>query len=117
MSRSPEHARAVLRGEQAWQPQALRPPPPQRLPANERRRAGTTIRLVFAAAEDALADSGLDPAEAQLRAEIIAAMIEGFTVQAPASSQLAQRLEPLRELTVKTALQVARGDTIEAGPP
>ena len=60
---------------------------------------------------------GLDPAEAQLRAEIIAAMIEGFTVQAPASSQLAQRLEPLRELTVKTALQVARGDTIEAGPP
>jgi len=38
-------------------------------------------------------------------------------VQAPASSQLAQRLEPLCELTVKTALQIACGESARGKAP
>ncbi len=59
----------------------------------------------------------LDPDNAQLRAEIIAAMIEGFTVQAPASSQLATRLGPLCDLTVETAFRIARGPVSNTDKP
>lgn len=53
----------VLRGEAAWQPAPLTPPPSTLLPANERRRAPLAVRLAFAAAEDAMQTAGLDPAQ------------------------------------------------------
>lgn len=48
-------AASVLRGESAFDPQPLPPHAPAVLPPNERRRATTTVRLAFAAAEDAMA--------------------------------------------------------------
>jgi hypothetical protein len=50
--------RAVLRGEAPYANAATAIPPPQRLPATERRRAGTIIKVSIVAADEALAMSG-----------------------------------------------------------
>ena len=53
---------AVLRDPQTWQPQPTVVPPPQRLPATERRRAGTVVKASVVVADQALADApGIDP--------------------------------------------------------
>ncbi len=46
----------------AWQHAATVVPPPQRLPATERRRAGTVVKASIVVADQALAMAGLDPA-------------------------------------------------------
>ncbi len=51
----------VLRGERAYVPTQMPSHPPQRLPANERRRSPLAVRLAFAVAEDALSASTLQP--------------------------------------------------------
>lgn len=56
-------SQAVLRGEQAHALAELPPSAMTLLPANERRRAPPTVRLAFAAAEDAVDNGGLQPAE------------------------------------------------------
>ena len=54
-------ARAILRGDEAyaWAPAVLAPP--QRLPPAERRRAGPSIRLAMAVADEAVAEARVDP--------------------------------------------------------
>lgn len=54
-------AAPVLRGEAALDLQPLPPHAPAVLPANERRRATATVRLAFAAAEDAITSSSIPP--------------------------------------------------------
>lgn len=54
---------ASLRDAAAWQRQATVVPPPQRLPATERRRAGTVVKGSIVVADDAVAGAGLDPAQ------------------------------------------------------
>ncbi len=56
-------AEAVLRGEQAFVAAELPPYQPERLPANERRRATPVVRQAFRAAEDAIRQSACDAAE------------------------------------------------------
>lgn len=58
-----EAARAVLAHEQAYAFSPTAVPAPQRLPAAERRRAGTAIKIALAAAEEACAHGGIDPME------------------------------------------------------
>lgn len=55
-------AQPVLRGEQSCAGGATAIPPPQCLPAAERRRAGTAVKIALAAAEAACADADIDPA-------------------------------------------------------
>ena len=54
-------ARAVLRGEAAHESAPAVLPPPARLPPAERRRAGPSIRLAMAIADEAVAQAGVDP--------------------------------------------------------
>ncbi len=54
--------RALMQAPAAWQPAATAVPPPQRLPATERRRAGTVVKASILVADQALAMAGLDPA-------------------------------------------------------
>ncbi|MGQ0700035.1 MAG: beta-ketoacyl synthase chain length factor [Panacagrimonas sp.] len=54
-------AQPVLRGERPYLREDLPPHPPQRLPANERRRATLAVRLGFRVAEDALSSDGRAP--------------------------------------------------------
>jgi hypothetical protein len=56
------NAQAILRGEQPYIATPLPPYAPALLPANERRRASPTVRLAFAAAEDAMQRSSIAPA-------------------------------------------------------
>ena len=51
----------VLRGEQPYQSATTVLPPPQRLPAAERRRAGSSVKLAMAVADQAVAQAGVDP--------------------------------------------------------
>jgi hypothetical protein len=53
---------ALLRDPATWQHAATVVPPPQRLPATERRRAGTVVKASIVVADQALAMAGLDPA-------------------------------------------------------
>ncbi len=53
-------ARALIAGEQAWPPAPASRPAPTLIPANERRRAPETVLLAVAAAEQAIADAGVD---------------------------------------------------------
>jgi Beta-ketoacyl synthase, N-terminal domain len=53
---------AVLRGTSAWQSAATVLPPPARLPAAERRRAGAAVKLALAVADEAVAQAQLEPA-------------------------------------------------------
>ncbi|MGS0648472.1 beta-ketoacyl synthase chain length factor [Komagataeibacter melomenusus] len=55
-------ARAILRGEAAWQPTPCALPPPATLAPNERRRTSPIVRLAMAVASDACAAAGCDPA-------------------------------------------------------
>jgi len=54
-------ARATLRGDRAWGELPTVLAPPSRLPPAERRRAGPSIRLAMAVADEAVAASRLDP--------------------------------------------------------
>lgn len=54
-------AQPVLRGERPYVREDLPPLAPQRLPANERRRAPLAVRLAFRVAEDALSAGGRSP--------------------------------------------------------
>ncbi len=55
--------RAVLRGDVPYAHAATVVPPPQRLPATERRRAGALIKVSIVAADEALAMSGCNALE------------------------------------------------------
>ena len=57
-----ESARAILRGEQAYVSVPTVLPPPARLPAAERRRAGAAVKLALAVADEAVAQADVDPA-------------------------------------------------------
>jgi hypothetical protein len=54
-------AQAVLRGDAAYGPAPAVVPASPRLPAAERRRAGSAIKIAMAVAEAACADAGADP--------------------------------------------------------
>jgi hypothetical protein len=54
-------AQAVLQGRAALVRAATVVPPPQRLPAAERRRAGAAVKIAMAVADAACADAGADP--------------------------------------------------------
>jgi hypothetical protein len=54
-------ARPVLRGEAPYAPTPTTLAPPSRLPPAERRRAGPSIRLAMAVADEAVTAAGLDP--------------------------------------------------------
>jgi hypothetical protein len=56
-------ARAVLRGEAAFDPAQFTAPSASMLPVAERRRAPLPVRLALAAAQEAVLASGLDAAE------------------------------------------------------
>lgn len=58
-------AQQVLRGEAPYQPQPLPPLTPSLLPANERRRITTTIKLALQLAQDALQEAAVPAAEVQ----------------------------------------------------
>ena len=53
--------RAILRGEAAYASAPALLPPPPRLPPAERRRAGPSVRLAMAVADEAVAAAGIDP--------------------------------------------------------
>jgi hypothetical protein len=55
-------AAALLREPASWQRQPTAVPAPQRLPATERRRAGTVVKASIVVADEALAGSGIDAA-------------------------------------------------------
>ena len=55
-------ARAILRGEAAWQPTPCALPPPAILAPNERRRTSPVVRLAMTVAGEACAAAGCDPA-------------------------------------------------------
>jgi hypothetical protein len=57
-------ARRVLAGEQPYRYEALPEPRPDALPPNERRRGARTVRWAIAAAQEALAGSGIAAADA-----------------------------------------------------
>ncbi|WP_054017953.1 beta-ketoacyl synthase chain length factor [Piscinibacter sakaiensis] len=59
----PDWARgaALLREPSAWTLAPTVVPPPARLPATERRRAGAVVKLALAVADEALAAAGADP--------------------------------------------------------
>ena len=65
-------AQPVLRGERSYQREELPPHPPQRLPANERRRATLAVRIAFRVAEDALGAPGLTGRSPDLLATVFA---------------------------------------------
>ncbi|MEP7058057.1 MAG: beta-ketoacyl synthase chain length factor, partial [Caldimonas sp.] len=54
-------ARPILRGEVTYASTAVVLAPPPRLPPAERRRAGPSIRLAMAVADEAVAHAGVDP--------------------------------------------------------
>ena len=53
--------RAILRGEAPYMSAPAVLPPPPRLPPAERRRAGPSVRLAMAVADEAVAAAGIDP--------------------------------------------------------
>jgi hypothetical protein len=57
-----QEAIPILRGEVAWESQPVKLPPPEVLPAAERRRAGEAIKLSMAVGLAAVRDAGADPA-------------------------------------------------------
>jgi hypothetical protein len=54
---------ALLRDPAGWQRTPTVVPPPSRLPATERRRAGPVVKCAIVVADQAVAASGLSPAE------------------------------------------------------
>ena len=57
-----DEAQAVLRGEAPYVAAPSLVPPPQRLPAAERRRAGAAVKIALGVADTACSDAGCDPA-------------------------------------------------------
>lgn len=57
------HGAALLRDTALWQNAATVVPPPQRLPATERRRAGAVVKASIVVADQAIAAAGLEPAK------------------------------------------------------
>jgi len=55
-------ARAILSGAQPYVATSTVLPPPARLPAAERRRAGAAVKLALAVADEAVAQADIDPA-------------------------------------------------------
>lgn len=55
-------AAAMLRGDRRYQPEEVRLPAPEMLPAAERRRAGDAVKLSMAIGLAAVRDAGADPA-------------------------------------------------------
>lgn len=55
-------SQAVLTGQVTYQPSKTILPPPTLLPAAERRRSGTIVKLTLATGLEAIAAAGLDPA-------------------------------------------------------
>ncbi len=55
--------RALLREPSAWQRQPTLVPPPNRLPATERRRAGTVVKASIVVADQAVAAAGADASQ------------------------------------------------------
>lgn len=53
---------ALLRTPAAWQNTPTQVPPPARLPATERRRAGAVVKAALVVADQACAAAGIDPA-------------------------------------------------------
>jgi hypothetical protein len=53
-------AAALLREPASWQRAATVVPPPQRLPATERRRAGTVVKAAIVVADEALEAAGIE---------------------------------------------------------
>jgi len=56
-------ARAVLAAPGGWLPRPTVVPPPARLPATERRRAGAVVKASIVVADEALAGGDIDPAD------------------------------------------------------
>jgi hypothetical protein len=52
----------VIAGEEVYSPRPTAVPPPDGLPAAERRRTGATVKLALAVAQQAVAAAGIDPA-------------------------------------------------------
>lgn len=52
----------VIAGEMAYAPSPTTVPAPDSLPAAERRRTGTTVKLALSVAQQAVTDVGIDPA-------------------------------------------------------
>ena len=71
---------AVLAGEARYHAESARLPPPPILAPNERRRAGASVRLALAVAQEAAAASGLPPET--LRSVFATANGDGATVHA-----------------------------------
>ncbi len=57
-----DEAQAVLRGEAPYVPAPSVVPPPQRLPAAERRRAGAAVKIALGVADAACVAAGREPA-------------------------------------------------------
>ena len=55
-------AKDMLREPRDWMPQATVVPPPARLPATERRRAGLVVKASICVADQACVAAGIDPA-------------------------------------------------------
>ena len=53
----------ALSGEEAYSQRPTVVPPPEGLPAAERRRTGATVKLALSVAQQAVADAGVDPVE------------------------------------------------------
>lgn len=51
----------AIAGEEAYSPRPTTVPPPEGLPAAERRRTGATVKLALGVAQQAVADAGVDP--------------------------------------------------------
>lgn len=51
----------VIAGEMAYAPAPTTVPAPDSLPAAERRRTGTTVKLALSVAQQAVSDAGIDP--------------------------------------------------------
>ncbi|MGH8198955.1 MAG: beta-ketoacyl synthase chain length factor [Steroidobacteraceae bacterium] len=56
-------ATRALSGEEAYSQRPTIVPPPEGLPAAERRRTGATVKLALSVAQQAVADAGVDPIE------------------------------------------------------
>ena len=86
-------ARRVLAGEQPYRYEVLPEPKPDALPPNERRRGARTVRWAIAAAQEALAGSGIAAADA---APVCASSSGDGEILAQIMSALAQ---PAREVS------------------
>ena len=81
------HGAAILRGEQPYEPQPWERYKPERLPANERRRATSLVRLAFQACEQAVAAL---PGDASTLASVFASSGGDMDISTRLCAMLAQ---------------------------